>query len=214
MVILTHVLLVNIAFDSYWNDSWFYWVCVIVVATFDMSVEIDGCSTRGLRSGFWNGLMSTFSRWEVMVSTVFHAVWVTSWIEGFRIGFGSSICAIGAIQLSNTDDFSKIIVRLFNSSIWCLCFASHIASCYFIFWLWINPFLLLSSHSCTRCSIHQLVMLVGWHRSSIYLQCILISLNPTRMWYLDASSATADAHCSLLIIELFFCLLSNSCALS
>lgn len=152
VILMTHVLLVDIAFDANWNDSWFDWGSIIIVTTFYMSVEIHGCSTRGLRSGFWNGLMSTLSRWKVVVSAVFHAVWVTSWIEGFCIGFGSSVGAVGAIQLSNTDDFSKIIVRLFDCGIWCLCFGNHIGPCYFIFWLWINPFL-LSSHSCTRCSI-------------------------------------------------------------
>lgn len=153
-ILMTHVLLVDISFDANWNDSWFYWVGIIVVATFDMPVEIYRCSTRGLRSWLWNGLMSALTGWQVGVySAVFHAVWVTSWIEGLRIGFGSSICAVGAIQLSNTDDFSKIIVRLFKCGIWGLYFGCNVCSCDFIFWLRVNPFL-LSSHSGTRCSIN------------------------------------------------------------
>jgi len=213
-ILMTHVLLVDISFDANRNDSWFDRSSIIVVATFDVSVEIYRCSTRGLRSWFWNRLMSALSRWQVVISTIFHAVWVTSWIEGFCICFGSSICAIGAIQLSDTYDFSKISVRLFKSGIWGLHFVGDICSCDFIFWLRINSFL-LSSHSCTGCSINNLAMLVAWHRSrSIDLQSCLVCLNPSRMWDLDASSTTADSHCSLLVIELFFGLVSNSCALS
>ena len=154
MLILTHVLLVNIAFDAYGNNARLNRIGIIVIIALNVSIEIYGRSSRRLRSRLWNrSSMSAFSRWQVMVSTVFHTVRVTSWIERFRIGFGSSIRAIWAVQLSDTDYFSKIVVRLFQGDVRLFGLDRHVSTSYFISWLRINSFL-LSSHSCACCSVH------------------------------------------------------------
>lgn len=50
MLILTHVLLVNIALDAYGNNARLNRIGIIVIIALNVSIEIYGRSSRRLRS--------------------------------------------------------------------------------------------------------------------------------------------------------------------